>query len=160
MRSAPCSPWVAPGLTTLWGSAALCPLVPQLQGCPQPSKPPVMHLELIGQIDRALMMGSTQEGLWAGGAAGSASTWCEAVLGAHSLPWQCLPWCFLMSFILISEMRDKVCNVFSLGIPQSAAAISRFHSSLYEHKMELQYYFTNLFMINNVSTGSCSPCAG
>lgn len=143
------------------GQCSTVPSCPTAPGLPPTQQAPSYAFRINwAEIDRALMMGSTQEGLWAGGAAGSASTWCEAVLGAHSLPWQCLPWCFLMSFILISEMRDKVCNVFSLGIPQSAAAISRFHSSLYEHKMELQYYFTNLFMINNVSTGSCSPCAG
>lgn len=49
MRSALRSPWVTPGLTTVWGSAALCPSAPLLQGCPQPSKPPIMLLELIGQ---------------------------------------------------------------------------------------------------------------
>lgn len=49
MRSALCSPWVTPGLTTVWGSAALCPPAPLLQGRPQPSKPPIMPLELIEQ---------------------------------------------------------------------------------------------------------------
>lgn len=106
------------------------------------------------------MMGSTRGGLWGWRGAGGGSSWRGAALGAQSLPWQCPPLCFLMSFILISEMRDKVCNVSSLGIPQSAAAISRFHSSLCEHEMELQYCFTNPFMINNVSAGSCSRCVG
>lgn len=62
--------------------------------------------------------------------------------------------CFVMSFILISKLRDRACDAFPPGILQSAAAISRFRSSLHEHEMKLQYCFTNLSVIN---CGSESP---
>lgn len=87
------------------GQCSTVPLCPTAPGLPPTQQTSNSAIRINwAEIDSTLMMGSTREGFWAGGAAGSASTWCEAVLGAQSLPWQCPPLCFLMSFILISEM--------------------------------------------------------